>query len=136
MKPITKENRELIVAAKERGEEAEVIATWFNVSLASVYNVLALHKKTGSVTPKPYMGRPCRLDKCDLEKIREKIQEQNDITLEELIDKLDLPIKKSRLSEIVIEMDLPFKKRRSMRTDSCEKTCRKNEKITKNIKKI
>ena len=29
MKPITKENRELIVAAKGRGEEPETIAIWF-----------------------------------------------------------------------------------------------------------
>jgi len=79
---------------------------------------------------KPYKGKPCRLNEDDLEKIRAKIKEQNDITLEELIDELDLPIKKSRLSEIVIEMDLPFKKRRSMRTGNCEKMCKKNEKRT------
>ena len=33
MKPITKENCELIVAAKGRGEEPETIAIWFDVAV-------------------------------------------------------------------------------------------------------
>jgi len=35
MKPITKENRELIVAAKERGEKPETIAIWFEIAVSS-----------------------------------------------------------------------------------------------------
>ena len=131
MKPITKENRELIVAAKERGEKPETIAIWFKIALSSVYNILALQRETNDVTPKPYPGRPSRLSIEDLEKIRLAIKEKNDITLEELIDELALPIKKSRLSAIVIKMDLPFKKRRSTRTVSCVKTYRKNAKNSK-----
>ena len=136
MKPITKENRRLIVAARERGEKAEVIAVWFDVAVSSVYNILSLHMSTGDVTPKPYPGRPSRLTDEDLEKIRLTIKEKNDITLEELIDELSLPIKKTRLSEIVNEMDLPFKKRRSTRTDDCGKMCKKNAKTSKITKKI
>ena len=122
MKPISNENRKLIVAARERGEKPGVIAVWFCVAVSSVYNILALHKKTNDVTPKPYLGRPSRLTEEDLEKIRLAIQEKNDITLEELIDELDLPIKKTRLSEIINGMNLPFKKRRSTQTGNCAKT--------------
>jgi len=136
MKPITKETRKLIVAAKTRGEKPEVIAVWFDVAVSSVYNILSLQKKTGDVTPKPYPGRPSRLTNEDLEKIRLAIKEKNDITLEELIEDLSLPIKKTRLSEIVNGMDLPFKKRRSTRTGNCAKMCRKNAKNSKNTKKI
>ena len=122
MKPITNENRKLIIAAKERGEKPETIAVWFSVAVSSVYNILALYKKTNDVTPKPFPGRPSRLTAEDLEKIRTAIQEKNDITLEELIDELDLPIKKTRLAEIINRMNLPLKKRRSTQTGNCAKT--------------
>ena len=121
MKPITNENRKLIVAAKERREKPETIAVWFSVAVSSVYNILALHKKTNDITPKPFPGRPSRLSADDLEKIRLAIREKNDITLEELIDELDLPIKKTRLAEIINGMNLPFKKRRSTQTGNCAK---------------
>jgi len=134
MKPITKETRMLIVSARERGETPAVIAVWFNVAVSSVYNILALHKKTNDVTPKPYPGRPSRLTKEDLERIRIAVKEKNDITLEELIEKLNLPIKKTRLSEILIKMDLPFKKRRSTRMGNCEKTYSKSAEISKKTK--
>jgi transposase len=131
MKPITNENRKLIISANERGEKPSVIAIWFDIAESSVYNIIALHKKTGDITPKPYPGRPSRLTDKDLENIRSAIKEKNDITLEELIDKLNLPIKKTRLSEIVNDMDLPFKKRCSTRTVNSEKTYKKNAKNTK-----
>jgi len=121
MKPIAKENRELIVAAKSRGEKPEDIAVWFGVSVSSVYNILALHRKTNDVTPKPYPGRPSKITEKDLEIIRASIKEKNDITLEELIEELNLPIKKTRLSEIINKMNLPFKKRRSIRMVNYEK---------------
>ena len=136
MKPITKENRELIIAAKGRGEDPKTIAIWFDVAVSSVYNILALHKETGDVTPKPYKGKPCRLNEDDLEKIRAKIKEQNDITLEELIDELDLPIKKSRLSEIVIEMDLPLKKDAPCERAIARRCARKTKKAQKTSRKF
>ena len=131
MKPITNENRKLIIAAKESGEKPEAIAVWFGVSVSSVYNIIALYKKTNDVTPKPFPGRPSRLTAEDLERIRTAIQEKNDITLEELIDALDLPIKKTRLAEIINVMNLSFKKRRSIQTVSFERTCKKNVKTSK-----
>jgi len=131
VKPITNENRKLIVAARERGEKPDVIAVWFNVAASTVYNILALYKKTNNITPKPFLGRPGRLTTEDLERIRATVQEKNDITLEELIDELDLPIKKTRLSEILNGMNLPFKKRRSTQTGNYAGTCKKSGKNSK-----
>jgi transposase len=133
MKPITNENRNLIVSARERGEKPGVIAVWFGVGVSTVYNILALHKKTNNITPKPFPGRPSRLTAEDLAKIRATIQYKNDITLEELIDELDLPIKKSRLAEIINGMNLPFKKRRSIQTDNYARTYKKSEKSSKKV---
>ena len=131
MKPITNENRRLIVAAKERGEKPEVIAVWFGIAVSSVYNILALYKTTNDITPKPYPGRPSRLTPEDIGKIRFAIQEKNDITLEELIDELDLPIKKTRLAEIINGMNLPFKKRRSTQMGNYARTYKKSAKSSK-----
>jgi len=133
MKPITNENRSLIVAARERGEKPEVIAVWFSVAVSTVYNILALYKKTNNITPKPFLGRPSKLTAEDLDKIRATIQEKNDITLEELIDELDLPIKKTRLAEIVNGMNLPFKKRRSIQADSYARMYKKSETNSRKI---
>jgi transposase len=135
MKPITNENRKLIIAAKERGEKPETIAVWFNVAVSSVYNILALYKKTNDVAPKPFPGRPSRLTAENLEKIRIAIQEKNDITLEELIDELDLPIKKTRLAEIINGMNLSFKKKRSIQKVNSERMYKKNVKTSKKTKK-
>ena len=46
-----------------------------------------------------------------IEQIKDAVKTQPDITLEELIEKLNLPIKKSRLSEILTGLGLVFKKK-------------------------
>jgi len=112
MKPIPQEIREAIVSAKARGESADTISLWLKVSKKSVYSIVRLHKETNSVAPKPYLGKASRLTCEDIEAIRRTIQEKSDITLEELIEKLNLPIKKSRLSLLLISLKLSFKKRR------------------------
>lgn len=112
MKPISIEIRKMIVAAKERGEKEEEIIKWSGVSRGSIYNIFHLYKTTGSVEPKPYPGKKSIVSEEMLEQIRMKIKEKNDITLEELIKELNLPIKKSRLSALLINMGMSFKKRR------------------------
>lgn len=111
MKPISQDKREIIVAAKQRGEKVDAIALWVGVAPSSVYNILRLQRETASIEPKPYPGKTSVLTAEQLQQIRQAISEDNDITLEELIEKLDLPIKKSRLSVLLIGMGLSFKKR-------------------------
>ena len=129
MKPISVEKREMIVSARKRGEKPGTIAVWVGVNRSSVYNILALHRKTNDITPKPYPGRKSRLTAEHYKKIRTIVGEKNDITLEEMIDELHLPIKKSRLSEILIEMNFSFKKRCFIQTGSNGKGIRKTRKM-------
>ena len=136
MKPISTEKRELIIAANNRGEKPEIIAIWVDVCLKSVYNVINLYNENNSIKPKPYLGRPSSLSTDDLEKIRATVKKQNDITLEEIIEKLKLPIKKSRLSEILIEMNLSFKKRRSTRKINNARMSKKSAKNSENTNRI
>ena len=110
MRAISKEKRELIIAAKERKEKGEDIAAWLGVSLSSVNRVWKQYKSTKSISPKVRTGRPPRLGKAKIEEIKAAVKAEPDITLEELIDRLALPIKKSRLSVILIGMGFTYKK--------------------------
>jgi transposase len=111
MKPIAKEKRELIISAKKRGEKEEAIALWLEISKSSVSRIWKLYQDTESIQPKKYPGKKPSLDEPKLKEIYEAVKGQPDITLEELIEMLNLPIKKSRLSVILIKMGLTFKKR-------------------------
>jgi len=111
MKPISNSKRELIISAKKRDEKEDEIAKWLEISARSVSRIWKLYKETESIQPKKQPGRKSSLTEADIEQIRKTVKHQPDMTLEELIEELNLPIKKSRLSEILIEMGLSFKKR-------------------------
>lgn len=120
MKPISIDKREIIVAAKMRGEKPEIIALWVNVSVSSVYNVCRLAREN-KLESKPFPGRQSILTLEQLTKIKKTVETENDITLEELIEKLELPIKKSRLSLVLIRMGFSFKKRHCTPKNNCVK---------------
>lgn len=113
MKPIPNEIRKLVVAAKERKEKEEDIAKWYNISRSSIQKIYRLHKETGSILPTPYPGAKPRITDEQLKKLDEFVEKNPDKTLDEIIEELQLPIKKSRLSVILIGMDYNFKKRHS-----------------------
>lgn len=127
MRAISNEKRELILSARSRGEHPATIALWLGVAVSSVYNICSLQNKLGSIEPKPFTGRRTILTSEQLSQIRQAVELQNDITLDELITKLDLPIKKSRLSTLLISMGLSFKKRLSMLKSNNDKMFRRNE---------
>jgi len=110
MRATSNEMRELIVDAKQRGEKTNTIITWFKVSKSTVDKIWNRYQNTGSSQGKAHKGRNSIITGEIEEKIREKIKEENDITLEELIEELNLPIKKSRLSELLIQWGISFKK--------------------------
>jgi len=135
MKPLSHDKREIIMAAMSRGESPSDIALWVGVSRASVYNIFNLHKATNGISPKPYSGRRSCLAHGQLDEIRRAVENENDITLDELIERLGLPIKKSRLSVILIEQGFSFKKRRSIQKGSCAMMSRKNGRAGRKARK-
>ena len=118
MKAIPNEVRELIVVAKQRGEKEKNIAEWFKVSKSTVQKVWRLHRETGNILPTPHPGKAPRMSKEQHEKLDAFVEKYPDKTLDEIIEELQLPIKKSRLSVILIKMDYNFKKRRSTQKNS------------------
>jgi transposase len=112
MTPITNEKRELLIAAKKRGEIEEDIAKWLQISKSSVGKIWKLFNATGSYLPIPYPGRKAILTAEKFEEVKLFVVGHPDATLDEIIEELSLPIHKSRLSVLLIEAGLSFKKRR------------------------
>jgi len=127
MKPITNEKRELLVEAKKRGETEKSIAKWLKISESSVTTIWRLYRKTGSHLPIPYPGRQPILSTYKWEEIKKLVAAEPDKTLEEIIEELDLPIKKSRLSVLLIEAGYSFKKRQPTPPSKIAKMSKKSE---------
>ena len=63
------------------------------MSVSAITRLLALYRETGSLEARPRnAGRKPRLDEEKLQKIRERIKEQPDVSLHERIEELSLPV--------------------------------------------
>jgi len=109
MKPISNEKRELLIAAKQRGEKEEDIAKWLDISKGSVGTIWRLFRKTGSFLPTAYTGRPSIITQEKTDEIQATVKKNPDITLSELIERLTLPIQKSQLSRLLISLGYTYK---------------------------
>ena len=128
LKPISIDVRQIIVNAKKRRETTKNIALWTGVSKATIENIWKQYRTMDTIKPKPFPGRPSRLKEEDLNAIKRLILSKKDITLDEIIEELDLPIKKSRLSVITIKMGFSFKKRLSTLKGNSARMSNENEK--------
>jgi transposase len=112
-KPLSEDFRKRIIEAKQRGDTEAKIAAEKEVSKSTVTKIWALFRATGSYLPRPNPnGRKPRLSPQQLEDMRHAINAQPDITLQELKDKLCLPISIAGLSKIVRnKLNLRYKKK-------------------------
>ena len=87
------EARNLLVEAYEKTHDAKGIALAYGVSVPTVYRLAEQKAKTGSVNLRvSERGRKRVLVREDLERIAKAIEEQPDITLSEIVEKLNLPV--------------------------------------------
>ena len=122
MRPISEEKRELLIAAKERGEKEADIARWLGVSKGSVGTLWRRHRRLGGAPPGKSPGRPPKLAPGDTDRIRREVADAPDATLDELIERLSLPIGKSQLARLLAGLGLTLKKRRSIQRASSART--------------
>jgi len=100
--PLSKDIRQRIIAAKKQGDSHSKIAREMRVSVSTVTRLLTLYRATGDCEPRAmHLGRKPRLDEEMLQKIREKIEQQPDIKLQELIDEFSLPVSTSALCKTI-----------------------------------
>jgi transposase len=90
MKAFPVELRErLLKAVEQRSGSIGAIARLFSVSPGLIFKLLRQWRETGNVLPKPHRGGPVpKLAAPQLERLRQLVQEQPDVTLEELQERL------------------------------------------------
>lgn len=85
------EARELLVEGYEKSHDASAIAQAYSVSESTVYRLAEQKRKTGSVALRTsHRGRKSVLTSQDREHIRQCIDKQPDITIEEIREELRL----------------------------------------------
>lgn len=87
------EARKLLVEAYEKTHDAKMVAMAYGVSVPTVYRLAEQKARTGGVDLRvSKRGRKRVLGSEDLEKIAKTIDEQPDITLSEIVEKLGLSV--------------------------------------------
>ena len=99
---LSKDFRKRIVDARKNGDTVAKIAREKNVCTSTINKLMAMYRATGEYMPRPLNnGRKARLTPGQMEAIRERIFEQPDISLRELITEMQLPLCESALCRIV-----------------------------------
>jgi transposase len=111
--PYSRDLRKRVLDAVDRNEGSlRQIARRFVVSLSFLVRLLQLHRRTGSLDPKPHGGgRPAALGPEDLQRLRELIRQQPDATLEELRQRLGVACNLMAISRALTKLGLPRKKK-------------------------
>jgi transposase len=108
--------RQRIVKAYEQGQASIAeIAEQFSVSVAFVNKMLRQWRETSDLTPLPHGGgKPPSLSARQLQLLKRKVKQQNDISLAELqqilIDEQQLSVHLSTISRALASLGLPRKK--------------------------
>lgn len=106
------ESRKLAVEAYERTHDAERIADDFGVSTRTVYNLEEKKRKTGTVELQLHKrGRKKILTDENLAAIRKLIEDQNDITIDEIRENLHLSASYSTIERAIWSMGFHLKKK-------------------------
>ena len=114
--PLSKELREKIVSAYERGMETiKVVAEIFDITPRTVAKYLQIHRETGDLTPKPLPGRPPILTEENLNVIKQIILLNKDGTLQDFRDafenKTGIYVAISTIQNACEKLDIRRKKR-------------------------
>lgn len=106
------EARELLVEGYERTRDVEGIAAAYGISKWTVYHLSEQKRATGSVALRTSQrGRKACISEEEKSRIRECIDHQPDVTIEELREKLGLKAAYSTTARIVHNMGYTLKKK-------------------------
>ncbi len=105
------EVRKIIVESRQKGISAEEIRKVTGVSISAISNIVKNYKERGTLEGN-YPGRQPTITKEQRKAMIKLVKEKPDITINEIIEELHLPIKKSRVSKILLEEKMYLKKSR------------------------
>jgi len=112
--------RRKVVQACERGTASQAeVAQFFGVSVSFVEKLLRLHRRTGALEPdRRRAGRPAQIDAATCTQVQRWLEEQNDLTLAELAERLEaqcgLCVSLSCVWRLMHRLHMRRKKRHSM----------------------
>ena len=116
------ESRKLLVEAYEKTHNAKEVAECYSVDESTVYRLERQKKATGSVELRTHLrGRKPSLSEETLSEISKAIQERPDITIDEIIEKLDLHVTNETVRKAVIKMGF-VRKKKSLHATERERT--------------
>ncbi|MCI8806354.1 MAG: transcriptional regulator [Clostridiales bacterium] len=102
---LSNEERKLLVDAHEKGYKSKELSEIFNISINSVNRIIRQKKRTGSCELKTHnSGRKSILTETDLKNICELIDEHLDITINEIIEKLNLKAVNETVRKAVVKI--------------------------------
>ena len=109
---LSNEAREMMIKAYEKTGNAKEVAECYGIDVSTVYRLERQKKRTGSVNLRTNQrGRKALLSQEDLSNIDKTIQEQPDITIDEIIKKLNLNASNETVRTAVIKMGYTYKKK-------------------------
>jgi transposase len=122
-KALSADVRAKIVRHKQNGENNANISKWLLVCERSIERVWKRFSETGSFDALPQnSGRKPMVSDEIMQKIFDKIKQQPDETLQELVDEFDLNISISALCRKLQKSGLTYKKRRYFQAHKSAKT--------------
>jgi transposase len=120
--PYSKDLRERVLAAYDRGERTKPIARMFGVSPAWARRLKQTRRETGRTDPLPMGG--ATVVKINMARLAELVKEQPDATLKELRERLGNVCSESAVCMALQRLGLSYKKRRSTRPSRTARTSR------------
>lgn len=105
------EVRKIIVTSYEKGISVKEICHVTGASQTAVYSILRKYRERGTLEGN-YPGRQPTITKEQRKAMIKLVKDRPDITINEIIEELNLPIKKSRVSKILLEEKMYLKKSR------------------------
>ncbi len=122
---LEKQTRELLVKAYEKSHNVSEAARNFSVNRTTVYNYINKKKNNISLEVRTNMrGRKSKLTQKNLDDIKNLIEEQNDITIHEITEKLKLTVSDETVRRAVIKMGYVYKKKSLHASERERSRCR------------
>lgn len=129
---LSNDERKLLIKAHEKGHSSSELSDIFGISVSSVNRIIRQYKATGSYESKIHnRGRKSIFTQADLNDIAALIDSQPDITINEIIEKLNLKATNEAVRKTVIKLGYTYKKKS---LHACERersrcSCQKEEMV-------
>jgi transposase len=126
---LNKEERELLIKTYEKTHDARLTAEIFSVHRSRVYAIVKQYKETGSVEVRTSQcGRKRKLTPEDDEKIKKLIDENNDITIREINERLGFEVNDETVRLHVVKLGYRYKKKSVYAAERDRSRCRSKKK--------